>query len=256
MTNKNCELLHEKLTQDLSYLKLPKIREVYQDTIDMATKKDFSMLQLVSTLFGEETAARKQRAILARLKRAKLPQAKTLDSFDFSFPSRIPKQKILRLFDCDFVSGNHNAVFFGPSGTGKTHLMSALGYTAIQKGISVRFARVVDMINDLSSAQANGTLARAIRSYIKPSILLCDELGYLPVDKQGADLFFQVVSARYEQGSIIITTNRPFKDWGTLFNADNTVATAMIDRLMHHGEVFVFRGKSYRMKDKNPENHS
>jgi DNA replication protein DnaC len=130
-------------------------------------------------------------------------------------------------------------------------LITALGYTAVAKGITVRFTRVVDMINELIPAQADGTLRRALHPYIKPQLLLLDELGYLPVDKCGADLMYQVVSARYEQGSIVITTNLPFKDWGKTFNADNTVATAMIDRLMHYGDAIVIQGKSYRMKDKN-----
>jgi hypothetical protein len=127
------------------------------------------------------------------------------------------------------------------------------GYTACEKGISVRYTRVVDMINLLTTAQINGTLEKALKAYVNPSLLLLDELGYLPIDKRGADLMFQVVAARYESGSIVITTNRAFRDWGKIFDVDNTLATAMIDRLMHHGEAFVIRGDSYRMKDKNDQ---
>ena len=109
------------------------------------------------------------------------------------------------------------------------------------------------MINHLTTAQINGLLGKTLRSYVRPSLLLLDELGYLPIDKRGADLLFQVVAARYESGSIVITTNRPFREWGTLFDVDNTLATALIDRLMHHGEAIVIQGDSYRMKDKDPD---
>jgi len=180
---------------------------------------------------------------------------KALDEYDFTFPKRIGKQTILRFFDCDFVARHGCAVFIGPSGTGKTHLLTALGYAACQKGISVRFTRVVDMINTLTTAHINGTLGKVLRTYTKPELLLLDELGYLPIDKRGADLMFQVVAARYEAGSIVISTNRPFKDWGAIFDVDNTLATALIDRLMHHGEAIVIRGDSYRMKDKKTDSN-
>ena len=181
------------------------------------------------------------------------PNARHFEEYDFTFPKRMPKQKILRLFDCQFIEQHLCGVFIGPTGTGKSHLLTALGYTACEKGISVRFTRVVDMINVLTTAQINGTLEKALKAYVNPSLLLLDELGYLPIDKRGADLMFQVVAARYESGSIVLTTNRAFRDWGKIFDVDNTLATAMIDRLMHHGEAFVIRGDSYRMKDKDDE---
>ena len=131
--------------------------------------------------------------------------------------------------------------------------MTALGYTACERGITVRFTRVIDMINRLTTAQINGTLELALKSYLRPSLLLLDELGYLPIDKRGADLLFQVVAARYESGSIVITTNRPFRDWGRIFDVDNTLATAMIDRLMHHGEAMVIQGNSFRTKGDHPD---
>ena len=208
------------------------------------------MLDVLAALIGEEVAVRRQRALERRIHRARLPKRKTLEEYDFTFPKRIPKQAILRLFDCDFVAQHGCAVFIGPTGTGKSHLLNALGYTACEKGISVRFTRVVDMINTLTTAQINGTLEKTLRQYTTPQLLLLDELGYLPIDKRGADLLFQVVAARYESGSIVVSTNRAFRDWGTIFDVDNTLATAMIDRLMHHGEAIVIQGDSYRMKDK------
>ena len=141
----------------------------------------------------------------------------------------------------------------GPRARGKVHLLIALSYTACEKGFSVEFTRVVDMINVLTTAQINGTLEKKLRHYTNPQLLFLDELGYLPIDKRGADLLFQVVAARYERGSIVVSTNRAFRDWGAIFDVDNTLATAMIDRLMHHGEAIVIRGDSYRMKDKPTE---
>jgi DNA replication protein DnaC len=211
------------------------------------------MLEVLSTLIAEEAIARTERALQRRIRQARLPKCKTLQEYDFSFPSRMPKQKILRLFDCQFIEQHLCGVFIGPTGTGKTHLLTALGYTACERGISVRFTRVVDMINVLTTAQINGTLEKALKAYVNPSLLLLDELGYLPIDKRGADLLFQVVAARYESGSIVLTTNRAFRDWGKIFDVDNTLATAMIDRLMHHGEAIVIRGDSYRMKDKHQD---
>ena len=144
-------------------------------------------------------------------------------------------------------------MLIGPTGTGKSHLLTALGYAACERGYSVRHTRVVDMINHLVMAQTNGLLGQAIKIYVRPTLLLLDELGYLPIDKRGADLLFQVVAARYESGSIVLTTNRPFRESGALCNADNTLATALIDRLMHHGEVILIKGDSYRMRDKDSE---
>ena len=254
MTRRN-QNVHQTLEQDLANLKLLRIAEVYKEVLDEAARKGSTALQALSTLIAAEAVARSERALTRRIQRARLPKIKTLDEYDFTFPKRIPKQTILRLFDCDFVARYGCAVFIGPSGAGKTHLLTALGYAACQKSISVRFTRVVDMINVLTTAHINGTLGKVLRTYTKPELLLLDELGYLPIDKRGADLMFQVVAARYEVGSIVISTNRPFRDWGAIFDVDNTLATALIDRLMHHGEAIVIRGDSYRMKDKKTDSN-
>jgi DNA replication protein DnaC len=243
----------KKLLADLAELKLHRIAELYQEVLDEAARKQSSMLDVLAALIGEEVAVRRQRAIERRIQRARLPRRKILQDYDFTFPKRIPKQAVLRLFDCDFVARHGCAVFIGPTGVGKTHLLDALGYTACEKGISVRYTRVVDMINGLTTAQMAGTLEKTLRQYTTPQLLLLDELGYLPIDKRGADLLFQVVAARYECGSIVVSTNRAFRDWGTILDVDNTLATAMIDRLMHHGEAIVIRGDSYRTKGKDTE---
>ena len=244
--NPKSETWHKKLVQDLNDLHLTRLAEIYPKILDEAARKGTSTLEILALLIGEEAAARSERALQRRIISANLPQRKTLEAYDFEFPDQVPKQAILSLFDCDFVSRHGNAAFIGPIGTGKTHLLTALAYKACERGHSVRYTRVIQMINTLIAAQLNGTLEKAIRPFTRPNLLLLDELGYLAIDKRGADLLFQVVASRYESGSIVLTTNRAFRDWGATFDQDNTVATAMIDRLMHHGEALVIKGETYR----------
>ena len=241
---------HARLERDLAELKLLEIARRYREVLDDAARAGSSMLEMLATLVGLEQTVRAQRALQRRLRDARLPQRKTLTEYNFTVPKRVPKAAIVRLFDCDFIAEHRCAVLIGPTGTGKSHLLTALGYAACEHGHSVRHTRVVDLINHLTTAQINGLLGKALKHYTRPDLLLLDELGYLPIDKRGADLLFQVVAARYETGSIVLTTNRPFREWGALFDVDNTLATALIDRLMHHGEALVIKGDSYRMKDK------
>jgi DNA replication protein DnaC len=245
-----------RLDRDLAELKLLEIARAYREVLDEAARNGSSMLEVLGVLIGLEAASRQQRALQRRLAQARLPQRKTLEGYDFTFPKRVPKAAIVRLFDCDFIDRQGCAVLVGPTGTGKSHLVTALGYAAAERGYSVRYTRVVDLINHLTTAQINGLLGKALKSYVRPRLLLLDELGYLPIDKRGADLLFQVVAARYETGSIVLSTNRPFREWGVLFDVDNTLATALIDRLMHHGEALLIQGPSYRMKDKDSDSTS
>lgn len=244
---------HELLQQHLVELSLTQIATDYREALDEGARLNSSMLEVFSSLVSSEIAARRQRALQRRILQAKLPKLKTLAEYQFDFPKKIQKQKVIRLFDCEFIEQHRSAVLVGPAGVGKTHLLTALGYTACERGITVRFTRVIDMINRLTAAQINGTLQQALKLYTKPSLLLLDELGYLPIDKRGADLLFQIVTARYEFGSIVITTNRSFRDWGRIFDVDNTLATAMIDRLMHHGDAIAIQGNSFRMKGGNAD---
>ena len=242
---------HEELKRNCAALKLTRILEIYQHVLGEAAAKGWSPLQTLAYLIRHEAAHQPERVLKRRIKRARLPKRKSLDDYDFSFGQGVTKQKILRMFECHFVDRCANYVLLGPHGIGKTHLLTALGYVACQKGISVRFTRAIDMINELKTAQMNGSLGKALRAYTNPLLLLLDELEYLPGDKRGADLMFQVVAARYEAGSIAITTNRPFIHWGKIFDMDNTLAAALIERLMHHGDAILIPGKSYAMKNPN-----
>jgi len=148
-----------------------------------------------------------------------------------------------------FVEQPANVIFLGGVGLGKTHLASALGYEACLKGYTVLFATAIDVINTLSAARAAGRMKQELKKYTRPSLLILDELGFLPIDKAGADLLFQVISQRYEQGAIAITSNRAYKDWPEIFNNDSTLTSAILDRLLHHAETILIQGKSYRMKE-------
>jgi len=165
-------------------------------------------------------------------------------------PKHINRLQVQNLFRLQFIKSKSNVIFLGGIGLGKTHLASALGYEACLKGHFVNFTTAIDVINTLAAAHARGMLKQELKKYTKPDLLILDELGYLPIDKAGADLLFQIISLRYEQGAMIITSNRAFKDWPEIFNNDSTLTSAILDRLLHHAETVLIEGKSYRMKDK------
>jgi DNA replication protein DnaC len=184
--------------------------------------------------------------VARRIKEAKVPVHKTLDDFDWKHPKRLKRDQVLGLFDLAFIASKRNVCFVGRSGLGKTHLATALALEACRKGHRVLFSTAVNVVNQLQAAQSDGTFLRRLRTYLTPDCLVLDELGYLPIDRHGADLLFQVISGRYERGSVVLTTNRPFRDWASLFN-DATVADAVINRLVHHSEVVVIEGRSFRL---------
>jgi DNA replication protein DnaC len=243
----------DRVRDNLKQLKLTKIAEIFPEYTRQATQAQVGYLEYLDHLVAQEAAHRHERMVRYRVAAAKLPFRKTLQEYDFSWPSRINKQKVLDLFDLSFIERKSNAVFIGPTGVGKTHLCGALAYTACEANISVRFTTAIGMVNHLTAALADATFVAKLKQYTRPRLLVIDELGYLPIDRKGADLIFQVVSNRYEQGSIVLTTNRPFKHWGAVMNQDNTLASALIDRLGHHADVVVIEGKSYRMKGKEKE---
>lgn len=240
-----------RLEENLAFLGLTRLAEVYREVLAQAAKENMSHLQFFDAAIAEEAAARYERGVLRRVRRARFPVTKSLDAFQWTHPSKVDRNRVLSLFDLDFVEKRHNALFIGGTGLGKTHLAIALGLTACQKGYSVLFTTAMDMVNQLQAAQSDATLVKKLRHYARPQVLVLDELGYLPIDKQGADLIFQVVSQRYERGSIILTTNRAPKEWTKVFN-DATVASAVLDRLAHHSDILVIEGKSFRTQREQP----
>lgn len=232
----------------LKLLNLPFMQNNFEDLAAQAARKDWSHIDYLSSLAEGEAHLRLDRSIQRRIRLARFPVIKTLEQFRWTWPTAINRASVQNLFRLKFIEEKSNVIFLGGVGLGKTHLATALGYAACLQGRSVLFASAIDVINTLSIAQAANRLKSELRKYLAPSTLILDELGYLPIDKRGADLLFQIISLRYEQGSIIITSNRAFKHWPEIFNNDSTLTSALLDRLLHHAETILIEGKSYRMK--------
>jgi DNA replication protein DnaC len=234
----------------LKYLKLPFMREQHHPLAKQAAKNNWTHEDYLEKLADGEATLRKDRSTQRRINQARFPVIKTLEQFNWTWPKKINRLQIQQLFRLQFVKKPANVIFLGGVGLGKTHLASALGYEACLKGYKTLFTTAIDVINTLSAAQAAGRMKQELKRYIRPSLLILDELGFLPIDKAGADLLFQVISQRYEQGALVITSNRAFKDWPEIFNNDSTLTSAILDRLLHHAETVLIEGKSYRMKEK------
>ena len=238
------------LDSRLAALRLPFIAENCRPFATTAAKNSLPHLEYLSQLIEGEAALRADHAVARRIKAARFPVIKTLDAFRWDWPKKINRLQVQDLFRLSFVEDKANVILLGLVGLGKTHLATALGYAACQQGMSVLFANAIDVINTLHAAQTKGSLKSELRKYTAPSMLILDEVGYLPIDQRGADLLFQVISARYERGSIVLTTNKAFKQWPSIFNGDSTITSAVLDRLLHHAETVVIEGSSYRMKDR------
>lgn len=237
------------LLDQLDYLKLPFIKAHHSELAAEAGRQNWDHQEYLGRLVDGEFNQRQQRCIERRIKAAHFPVIKTLEQFQWSWPKKINRIQVQNLFRLEFIPQKGNVILLGNVGLGKTHLAIALSYAACLKGHSVLFADAITVVNDLTAAQKTGSLKRALKKYLRPETLCLDEVGYLPVDQAGADLLFQVISQRYERGSIILTTNKPFKQWSSIFNNDATIASAVLDRLLHHAETVIIEGSSYRMKD-------
>jgi DNA replication protein DnaC len=238
-----------KLAEQLAALKLLSIQEHYAPLASEAAQKQWTHVDYLARLVDGEALRRQELSVQRRLATARFPCVKTLDQFDWNWPKKINRAQVQNLFRLAFLPDKTNVIFMGGVGLGKSHLACALGYAACLAGHSVLFTTAVDIINTLSAAQAACRLKPELKRLLAPRILCIDEVGYLPIDKSGADLLFQVISQRYEQGSIVLTTNQPYKHWAKIFNNDSTLTSAVLDRLLHHAETVIIEGKSYRMKD-------
>jgi DNA replication protein DnaC len=223
--------------------------EHHQDLVTEAARENWSHQQFLEHLVDQEMTFRHQRTVERLVKDAKFPEIRTIAGFNWDHPRSIPKSQILHYAQLDFIEQKEHLIFLGSGGVGKTHLATAIGLVACQREIRTLFTTAADMINYLVASQADHSLERALRRYIHPRLLIIDELGYLPLDKQGRDLFFQVISKRSHSGSMILTTNKPFKQWGEVFQ-DTAVASAIAERLIEHGELIKIEGDSYRVTRK------
>jgi DNA replication protein DnaC len=233
----------------LTYLKLAFMAQHYAELATQAAQKMWPHVDYLAQRLEGEVEGRRDRATKSRIRLARFPVIKTLEQFRWDWPTRINRLQVQNHFHLEFIKAKANLIFLGGVGLGKTHLATALGYTACLKGYSVLFVSAIDVINTLAAAKNAGRLKVELKKYTKPALLILDELGYLPIDKAGADLLFQVISLRYEQGAIVITSNRAFKEWPKIFNNDSTLTAAILDRLLHHAETVIIEGKSFRMKD-------
>jgi DNA replication protein DnaC len=243
--NSQTSLLHHQL----DYLRLPFLKAQYAELAQQAAQQSWTHVEYLCRLIDGQYQQRLQHTVQLRVKAARFPVLKTLEQFRWDWPKKINRLQVQNLFRLDFLAHKANVIFLGTVGLGKTHLATALGYAACLEGHSVLFANAIDIINHLSAAQKKTTLKTELRKYLRPQILILDEVGYLPIDQHGADLLFQVISQRYERGSILLTTNKPFKQWASIFNNDSTITAAVLDRLLHHAETVIIEGTSFRMKD-------
>jgi DNA replication protein DnaC len=239
----------DALRANMTALRLPFMLEHHQAFAQTAADKQWSHLDYLTELVSGEAAARDDRRVQRCIQLARFPVLKTLDTFDWNWPTKINRLLIQNLFHLDFVANHGNVVFISTTGLGKSNLMTALGHAACLRDHSVLFTGAIEIINTLAAAHASGSIKRALHNYIKPDVLCLDELGYLPIDKFGADCLFQIISHRYERGATLITTNRVYKQWAGIFNNDAVLTSALLDRLLHHAETVRIEGKSYRSKD-------
>jgi DNA replication protein DnaC len=237
------------LHQQLDSLKLPLLKAQYAEMAQTAAQQSWSHVEYLSRLIDAQYQQRLQLTVQRRIKMARFPVLKTLEQFQWDWPKKINRLQVQNLFRLEFLAQKANVVFLGTVGLGKSHLATALGYAACLESHTVLFANAIDAINQLSAAQKKSALKTELKRYLGPELLILDEVGYLPIDQHGADLLFQVISQRYERGSIILTTNKPFKQWASIFNNDSPVASAVLDRLLHHAETVIIEGSSFRMKD-------
>jgi DNA replication protein DnaC len=243
------EIVRARVEDHLQRLRLHSVAARLDAVLSDAARKEPTFLDFLDGLLREELDAKQKRRIEMGVKIAHFPVVKTLDEFDYKFQPSVDGKLVRELATGRFLAQTENVLMFGPPGVGKTHLAIALGRAVIESGFSTLFVTATALLAALSKAHAEGHFADQLAFFAKPKLLIIDELGYLPLERASAHLFFQLVARRYERGSILLTTNQPVTEWGQVFG-DETIAAAILDRLLHHSHTLVIKGESYRLKSK------
>jgi DNA replication protein DnaC len=243
------ELVTARIRATAAKLGLPHLTETLTDYVGRADAGQMGYLDFLDLVLEEELAVREERRFRHALRLSRLPHYKTIEEYDFSYQPDLDPRKVKDLATLAFVESKTNAVLLGPPGVGKTHIAVALAVAACRAGYTIYFTTLDDMVRQLKAADAIGRLASKLRSYLRPNVLVLDEVGYLPLERDEANLVFQTLSKRYEKGSTLLTSNKSFSEWGQVFG-DDVLATAILDRLLHHCEVIAINGPSFRHKDR------